>query len=257
VDAVVCIKGIAYEPPRPREGRGPPGFERVRSARLAINESDAYAIDAAVQLRKQHGGRVTAVTVGPLETQDVLYTALAKGADAALRVDAEPEDPLQVAELLAAVARRGGHDLILTGIECHETLASAVAPAIAARLDLPFASSVDAIELAPGESQVRVRRELGGGAFQTLEMPLPAVFAVQSGICRLSYPPAVRVLQARRRPPRSLSAAALGVELAAPEAELAAISTPRLERVVEMVEGTPAEMASALLDRIEGALCAS
>jgi electron transfer flavoprotein beta subunit len=254
VDALVCVKAIVHEPPRLRDEGGVPVFERARSAPVALNESDAYAIDEAVLLKKRHGGRVTAVTAGPLASQDALYAALAKGADEAFRVDAEPSDPLLVAELLAAVVAQGSYDLVLTGIESRDGLASAVGPALAARLDLPFASAVTAIELAEGEGRARVTREQGGGFFQTLDMPLPAVLCVQSGICRLSYPPTIRVLQARKRPPRGLSPKALGIELGAASARLVAVAPPRREREAEIVSGDPGEIARALLDRIERAL---
>ena len=258
MDTLVCVKAVVREPPRLRDATGTPVFEWPRSAPLALNESDAYAVDEAVRLRKQHGGRVRAVTVGALAAQDVLYTALAKGADDALRVDATPEDAHGVARLLAAVARRDGYDLVLTGVESWDGLSSAVGPMLAAELDWPFASAVSAIQTdrdeAEDEARALVTREQGGGFFQTLEMPLPAVLSVQSGICRLRYPPTIRVLQARKRPPRSESPRALGVELAEPVVRRVAASAPRREREVELLGGEPAEIASALADRIEGTL---
>lgn len=254
MDTLVCIKAVVLEPPQVRDEGGAPRFERARSAPLVINESDAYAVDQSVLLKKRHGGRVTVVTVGSLASQDVLYAALAKGADDALRIDADLGDPLQVAQLVAALVQQQSYHLILTGIESYEELASAMGPALAGRLDLPFASAVSGIEVAEGQDRVAVTRELGGGFFQELEMPLPAVLSVQSGICRLSYPPTIRVLQARRRPPRSVTPRALGVELGPPSASLSAVSPPRREREVEIIEGPPEEMAGALMDRIEGAL---
>jgi electron transfer flavoprotein beta subunit len=256
VDTLVCVKAIVPEPPRLRDEGGIPTFERPRSARLILNESDAYAVDQAVLIRKQHGGRVTAVTVGPLATQDALYTTLAKGADDALRVDSDTSDPLLVAEILAAVALKGSYDLVLTGIESWEGLASAVGPALAARLDRPFATAVCGLEISDDDRKAVVRREMGDGFFQTLEMTLPAVLSVQSGICPLSYPATMRVLQARRRPPRSLSVEALGVEPTT-TTRLVAVSKPRSERETEMIQGPPDEIARALLDRIELALVAS
>jgi electron transfer flavoprotein beta subunit len=251
VDTLVCVKAIVPERPRLRDEGDGPVFEKA--SRLILNESDGYAVDEAVLLRKRHGGRVTAVTVGSLSTQDALYSALAKGADEALRVDDEGGDPLLVARLLAAVAREGRYDLILTGIESWEDLASAVGPALAATLDLPFASAVSGIDVAKGEGSVVVSKELGGGLFQTLEMPLPAVLSVQSGICRLSYPPTVRVLQARKRPPRSASPESLGVALSPQATSLVTITAPRREREAEILAGSPGEVARALLDRIQEA----
>jgi electron transfer flavoprotein beta subunit len=254
VDTLVCVKAIPSEPPRVGDDAAPPAFERARATRLILNESDAYAVDEAVSLRKRlGGGRVTAVTVGSLASQDALYAAMAKGANDALRVDAEPADPL-LAKLLEAVVRDGRYDLVLTGIESWENLASAVGPALAARLDLPFASAVRAIDLDEGSGAAIVTRETGGGFLQTLEVPLPAVLCVQSGICPLSYPPTVRVLQARRTRPKSVSPAALGVEMSPPATTLTSIDPPAREREVEILDGAPAEVATALLDRIDAAL---
>lgn len=254
MDTLVCVKAITREPPRLRDGDGTPVFERASAAPVALNESDAYAIDAAVQLKKRHGGRVTAVSVGPLSTQEALYTAIAKGADTALRVDADVTDPLLVARLLAAVARDAAPDLILTGVESYEELASAVGPALAAGLDVAFATAVNEIEYREEERRTLVTRELGGGRFQTIALPLPAVLSVQSGICRLTYPPTVRVLQARRQRPRSVSAETLGVSLSESPARIVSVSRPRRERDAEIFTGTHEEIARSLLDRLEGVL---
>lgn len=255
MDTLVCVQAIVPEPPRVRDDEDGPAFEPIGSLGRILNESDAYAVDEAVLLAKRHGGRVTAVTVGPIPSQDALYSALAKGADDAIRVDADPGDPLVVAELLAAVARRGRYDLILTGIESWEALSSAVGPALAAHLDLPFAGAVCGIELESGRAVVT--REMGAGYFERLELTLPAVLCIQSGICPLRYPPTMRVLQARRRPPRSVSMRELGIDAKAPTATRVAVSRPRREREVEIVEGDPEEVARVLLDRIEAALTTS
>lgn len=254
MDTLVCVKAVAREAPRVREEGDAPQFEQTGTGALVMNESDAYAVDEAVVLKKRHGGRVGIVTVGPLGSQEVLYAAMAKGADDGLRVDADVRDPAMVAGLLAAVVREGSYDLILTGVESYEELASVVGPALAAHLDLPFASAVSGVELTEGGRQVLVTKEMGGGFFQKLAMPLPAVLSVQSGVCRLSYAPTMRVLQARRRPLRSVSPQSLGVEIGAPASRLVAIEPPRREREPEMVSGTPGEIAAALMDRIERAL---
>lgn len=248
MDLLVGVQAVTHEPPRLVEGEGAPRFER--RGRSVLNESDAYALDAAVALARPSGGRVTAVTVGPLAAQEVLYLALAKGANEALRVDAAAEPPLEVARALAAVVRRGRYDLVLTGVESSEALASAVGPALAGFLDWPFASAVQSIELGIGEGRARVEREIGGGGRQQLSLALPAVLCVQSGICRLSYPPAVRVLQARRQATQSLAAAALGLSVAAVAPRATEAFAPRSDRDVELLEGSPAEIAVALCERI-------
>ena len=204
-----------------------------------------------MRLKKLMGGRVRALTVGPLRCSEVLYQAIAKGADDAIRIDAGTDDPLTVARLIAAYVRANPFDLVMTGVESCDEMASAVAPAVAALLDRPFATSVTAIS-PRDDGRLTVDKELGGGHLQRLALGLPAVLAVQSGICRLTYAPTAKVLQARRMPPRSLQASSLGVEPA--RTALLEIRPPARERTAEMLAGGPAEVATALMDRIERAL---
>ncbi len=252
VRILVCVKAVVRERPELHIENGVPLLVPPRQARLLLNESDAHAVDAAVDLARASDGSVTAATVGALTSQEALYTALAKGADEALRVDSVVEEPLQVARLLAGLASRESFDLILTGIESRDGLSSAVGPALSALLDLPFAASVSRIE-ALGD-RVRVTREQGGGLLQTLEMPLPAVLSVLPAICPLRLPPPIRMSRARQMPPRSLSLLALGVDPGDATAQWIAASPPPRERETEILEGAPAEIARDLMDRIEAAL---
>ncbi len=256
---LVCVKAIDAEPPRLRHLGGVPSFERSPVTGLVPNESDAQAVDVAVALaRTALGrtplGRVSVVTVGPLEARDVLMDALARGADAALRIDADTQNPLEVARLLAAFVDREPHDLILTGAESADGLASAVGPALAARLDRPFACAVSHIEADAKEA--RVTREAGGQR-ATLTLPLPAVVSVKPGIVAARRPSPLRLARARRARTRSLSAAQLGVEREARAPRVVSIATPRNERSAEMLEGRPDQVARELMRHIRAALASS
>ena len=251
---LVCVKAIDAQPPRARHVAGVPSFARTRAAGLVPNESDAQAVDVAVALAHTSRASVSVVTVGPLEACDVLTDALARGADAALRIDADTQSPLEVARLLAAFVEREPHELILTGAESADGLASAVGPALAARLDRPFASAVSSIEADAAEA--RVTREAGGRS-ATLTLPLPAVVSVQPGIVAARRPSPLRLARARRARTRSLSAAQLGVEREARAPRLVSIATPRNERSTEMLEGTPDQVAPELMRHIRAALASS
>jgi len=206
-----------------------------------------------VRLKKALGGRVRAITVGPLRASEVLYQAVAKGCDEAVRVDCDTDDPTLVARLLAAVCRQGSYDLVMTGVESADELASAVGPYLAALLDRPFATSVTAISATEDGAALLVDKELGGGRNQRLVLPLPAVVSVQSGICRLTYAPTARVLQARRQPPRGLAPASLDVP-DRPSLRLVSVSPPAKEREPQILVGPPAEVAAVLMQRIDAAL---
>ena len=89
---------------------------------LAINECDEYALEEALVLKKAHGGQITAISMGGIKSQDVLYYALAKGADKAVRVDWEGQDGAVAGKVLAAALKKLEFDLVLTGTQARDTL---------------------------------------------------------------------------------------------------------------------------------------
>jgi len=122
---------------------------------------------------------------------------------------------------------------------------------------VPFAYAVTRIDL-NGSGRVKIDRELGGGRQQTLEMSMPALLSVQSGTGTLTYPAAVKLVQARRRPVPCWSLADLGMSEAdvftRRKTRLIGIRPRATAREVEWMTGTPAQMAEEILARIEKAL---
>ena len=90
---------------------------------LAINECDEYALEEALALKRTHGGQVTAISMGNIKALDILYYALAKGADKAVRVDFESQDPRVASTVIAAALGKLDFDLVLTGTQSRDTLA--------------------------------------------------------------------------------------------------------------------------------------
>ncbi|MFQ5762653.1 MAG: electron transfer flavoprotein subunit beta/FixA family protein, partial [Candidatus Bathyarchaeia archaeon] len=110
-----------------------------------VNEFDDYALEAALQLKEQHGGELVAVTMGPDRAREVLHLALAKGADRAVHIN----DPLLVeadvnatAEVLARVIKGLKFDLILTGVEATDDASAQTGVLLAEKLSLPHATVV-------------------------------------------------------------------------------------------------------------------
>jgi len=220
-----------------------------------INECDESALEEAVVLKRQHGGEVTALTIGTLTTQDILYLALAKGADQAVRVDARPGDPQSTAIVLAAALKTLGGDLVLTGTQSRDTLAGSVGITAAVRLGLPFAYAVTKIEK-DGDG-IMVRKELGGGRFADVKLPLPALLCVQTGIQPLTFVPPARLLRARQQRPKALSLADLGLDEAvvAPTGfRISKVFPPVRASRVTFIEGSAPEIAAAVMTKIREAL---
>ena len=178
---------------------------------LAINECDEYALEEALDLKRKHGGQIMAISMGNIKALDILYYALAKGADKAIRVDCETHDPRVASTVLAAALRKLDFDLVLTGTQSRDTLGGQVGIATANRLGIPFAYAVVAVERCEN-STVTVRKELGGGRYAQIELVLPALLCVQTGIQPLTFVPPARRIRARQQPVASFSLVDLGLQ---------------------------------------------
>jgi electron transfer flavoprotein beta subunit len=241
---VVCLKAVPgyVDTYRISESGDRIAYE---SPNIIFNESDEYALEEAMALKKPFGGEVIVMTVGPLTSQRVLFTGLAKNADRAIRVDADLGNAEMTSAALAGALKSVEFDLILTGVETSDNLAAEVGVRLAERLGIPGAYAV--IEVAKGDisGSVKVTKEIGGGTMQVLEMPLPALLCIQSGIQPISYVPMRRVLQAQANQPVecfSPGKLALG-ERPGGELKIVDIFPAKDTHRAEMIAGTPSEIA--------------
>jgi electron transfer flavoprotein beta subunit len=216
-----------------------------------INEPDAYALEAALQLREQQGGEVVVLCAGPERATSSIREALAKGADRAIHVEADnlgEYDSLGVARLLAQAASGEQPDLILTGLQSDDLGSGQTGVVMAELLGMPHATIIMAVEVADGG--LRVKRELEGGWFQHVSMPLPAVLTIQSGINKLRYATLMGIKKARTREVRRLSAAELGVE-PGHGAALVRVYPPQRTKQTQMLDGTAVEQAAQLVEKLK------
>jgi electron transfer flavoprotein beta subunit len=223
---------------------------------LAINECDEYALEEALALKRSHGGQITAISMGNIKALDILYYALAKGADKAIRIDCESQDPKVASTVIAAALRKLDFDLVLTGTQSRDTLGGQVGIAAATLLAIPFAYAVVGVEARENHT-VKVRKELGGGRYAEVELTLPALLCVQTGIQPLTFVPPARRIRARQQPVASFSVADLGLQaeqLVTQGYRFVGIRQPERTHQVELLEGSPQEIAAALLHKIQESL---
>jgi electron transfer flavoprotein beta subunit len=223
---------------------------------LAINECDEYALEEALDLKRKHGGLITAISMGNIKALDILYYALAKGADKAVRVDCETHDPRVASTVLAEALRKLDFDLVLTGTQSRDTLGGQVGIATANLLKMPFSYAVVAVEICD-KNTIKACKELGGGRYAEIELLLPALLCVQTGIQPLSFVPPARRIRARQEPVVSLSLADLGLqaEQLAPQGyRFVGIRPPEHMHQIELLQGSSQEIAAALLKKIQESL---
>jgi electron transfer flavoprotein beta subunit len=255
MNIVVCCKAVPGLVTDLRVGTDGKSLE-YQGQLLAINECDEYALEEALVLKRAHGGSITVISLGNIKALDILYYALAKGADRAIRVDCESHDPRVASTVLAAALKKLDFDLVLTGTQSRDTLGGQVGIAAATLLGLPFAYAVVAVE-ARDSNTVKVRKELGGGRHAEVEFVLPALLCVQTGIQPLTFVPPARRIRARQQPVTSFSLAELGLqvgELASSGYRFVAVRPPERTHELELLQGTPEEIAAALLSKIQESL---
>ena len=217
----------------------------------ALNESDAYALEEALQLKEKHGGEVVVLTAGPERVGTTIREALAKGADRAIHIDCADlgsRDALGVARLLAAAIKPENPDLVLTGLQSDDLGQGQTGVILAELLGLPHSSLI--LHVDKTDSGLTVKRELEEGWFKLIELPTPAVLTIQSGGNKLRYATLMGIKRAKTKEVRVLPAAELAVD-AAPVAVLEHISLPQKQKSTQMIPGSPKEAAAALVEKLK------
>ena len=247
---IVAIKQVpARDSPLKVDAQG--RWIREDGLNFEINEPDAYALEEALQLREKHGGEVIALCAGPARAGQTIREALAKGADRALHVEEEnlaALDTLGVARLLANAAAAEKPDLILTGLQSDDLGYGQTGVVLAEWMGLPHATIVMQVEAREGK--VRVKRELEDGWFQHVEMPLPAVLTIQSGINKLRYATLMGIKKAKTKEVKRLTAAELG-GLPAAVAAIESVYAPRRSKQTQIFEGDARQAAAKLVEKLK------
>src|ERR1700731_4259351 len=206
---IVSIKQVPVRDSQPRiEAAG--RWIQENDLSFEINEPDAYALEEALQLKEKHGGEVIALCAGPARAGQTIREALAKGADRAIHIEEEnlnTQDTLGIAKLLAAAVKPENPDLILTGLQSDDLGYGQTGVVLAELLGLPHGTIIMAVEKTDGG--IRVKRELEDGWFQNVEMPLPAVLTIQSGINKLRYATLMGIKKAKMKEIRVVAASEL------------------------------------------------
>ncbi len=215
-----------------------------------VNEPDAYALEEALRLKEKHGGEVVALLAGPARASQTIREALAKGADRAIHIEEEnlaAFDTLGVAKLLAKAAEAEKPDLILTGLQSDDLGYGQTGVVMAELLGLPHGTIIMAVEKI--DTGIRVKRELEDGWFQNVEMPLPAVLTIQSGINKLRYATLMGIKKAKTKEVKRLTAAELGIA-ASPTASIERVYLPQRTKQTQLIEGSPREAAAKLVEKL-------
>ncbi|MBI1955997.1 MAG: electron transfer flavoprotein subunit beta/FixA family protein [Acidobacteria bacterium] len=250
---LVCLKQVPAKdsPLRVREDSA---WIREDDLSYEINEPDSYALEEALQLKEKHGGEVVVCSVGTARVQQVIREALAKGADRAIHIEDDSRskvDSFFTARLIAQAIRREGFDLILTGLQSDDLGLGQTGVMLAELLGLSHATIIMEVQVLSG--RVKVKRELEGGWFQWVEMPLPALLTIQSGINKPRYATLKGIKASRTKEIRHLTPEELELrpdDIMAGQ-QLRRVYLPTKTKKTEFLEGSPKEAAAKLVEKLQ------
>jgi electron transfer flavoprotein alpha/beta subunit len=257
---IVCIKQV----PATSEMKWDPktGTLVREGAEGVLNLTDKHALEAALQLKEQHGGHSTALSMGPPQAEEALREALSMGIDRAILLSDKAfagADTLSTAYSLSLAAKKiGSYDLILCGKESSDGMTAQVGPQVAEFLDLPQLTCATDITLE--DTSVRIKQKIEDG-FRILEAPLPAVITVERQINQPRIPTMDTIMEAFRSKEVAVWTAGdlegdpglLGLEGSPTQSR--AVYTKHVKKgEVTILEGEPYDVAGKLIEvlRLKG-----
>jgi electron transfer flavoprotein beta subunit len=226
----------------------------AESLRMIPNERDNHALEQALLLKEKHAGTITVVALDAPEVDDALFTALAKGADRAVKVlDGHSvlgtrAGAYRLAKALASVPGLLPADLILTGAQAIDDLDGLTAPLIAQQLQLPQLGIVTQVSVDPSGGVATVLREFPGGVRGEYEVKLPAVLGIQAAEKPPRYVPVARVRAAMKSQAIETVPAPTAADGGAALLEVGKMAKPEVTEHAQMLQGSPEEIANQVCE---------
>ena len=252
MDIIVCVKRVPDTNEADIQISGDSKSINTKGLVFDLNDWDKYAVEEAVRLREKHGGAVTVITMGDAESDDVLRRSYATGADNAIRLTDDSyagSDATAVASILAGAIKGLNYDLILFGAQASDDGYGSTGQTVASMLGIPCTSL--AVELEITDGKARVQRELEAGMHEIVEVPLPSVVTIQTGINEPRYVSIMGIRKASSKEIRTPGKDELGINdaeigLSGSRTKIDKLYMPPVLKETEFLSGSNEEISSKL-----------
>jgi electron transfer flavoprotein beta subunit len=250
---LVCVKQVPEKDARLRIA-GDETWIVEDGLGFAISECDRYGVEAALRIKEAGEAEVVVLSLGGERASKGIKEALAMGCDRAIHVNSDEllgSDAITIAKVLAAAARSEEADLIICGQQSDDLSYNAVGPALAQFLDMRHVQIVLDMEPVAG-GRLKVSHELDNNLIETVDVQLPAVVGVQSGINDVRYASLKGIMQAGSKPQQKLGLADLGLsaEDVAPKVRIEKVGFPVRTSQAEILEGDSKDVANQLVHKL-------
>ena len=223
------------------------GFSET--CKFIVNPYDEYAVEEAVQLTKQADeGEVVIVTVGKESAVNTMRAALALGADRGILVKTDVQfvdSSLTAQALKKAIEQDGSPDLIFCGKQSIDSEGMQTPFRLARALDLPVVTDVAGLSI--GDGKAVAEREVGGGAREVVEMPMPCVIGATRGLNEPHYPKLPDIMKAKKKEIKQIDIADLGLDQGSPLTEIVSLEAVAERGDARILEGSPREAVEQLV----------
>jgi electron transfer flavoprotein beta subunit len=242
----VCIKQVPDTETKIKLNADSSGIDAA-GIKWIMSPYDELAVEEALRFKEKNAGAtVTAVSAGPDRVVDTLRTALAMGADNAIHIELpETADSSMAGKAIAnALKKEAKVDLVYFGKEAIDDGAAQVPNLVAAHLGLPVATVVFGIEYTG--TSLKCKREIEGGSYELLELPIPAVIAAQKGLNEPRYATLPNIMKAKKKEVKALKLAEVGVSASDQKLKNKSLQLPAPKQAGKKIEGDAAAQAAAL-----------
>ncbi len=168
-----------------------------------LSPYDEFAVEEAIQTKEKAGdAEVTVISLGPDRVTEALRTALAMGADKAIRIDdgGAPLDSLLTAKVLVNAIKDQGFDLIFTGKQAIDGDSGQVSQMVAEFLDVAHVTVAESFEMKDDKSGAQVKRSAGSGSYEVIDLAFPAVVSCEKGLNTPRYASLPGIMKAKKKP---------------------------------------------------------
>lgn len=243
---LVPVKRVIDFAIKPRINKAQTGVE-TKGVKFSINPFCDIALEESIRIREANKDlveKIHAVSIGPTKAQDILRTALAKGADSTTLIDVGEEEvePLTVAKLLQKTAEKENSNLIILGKQAIDDDSNQTGQMLAGLLNWPQATNASKVEL-DGDN-VTVTREIDGGS-DTLRAKLPMIITTDLRLNEPRYASLPNIMKAKKKPLEKLKVSDLGIELSK------RLETLKVEEPPQREAGVKVESVDELINKLK------
>lgn len=243
---MVPVKRVIDFAIKPRINKAQTGVE-TKGVKFSINPFCDIALEESIRIREANKGlveKIHAVSIGPTKAQDILRTALAKGADSTTLIDVGDEEvePLTVAKLLQKTVEKENSNLVILGKQAIDDDSNQTGQMLAGLLNWPQATNASKVEI-DGDN-VTVTREIDGGS-DTLRAKLPMIITTDLRLNEPRYASLPNIMKAKKKPLEKLKVSDLGIELSK------RLETLKVEEPPQREAGVKVESVDELISKLK------